>query len=175
MFGSILRPGLRRYSVTLLSLLPLRTFDFLVSSKLLTKLFIRLSWVNMSLFSILYIIIILCVRLLTWSSETLLSYTACLQAYNLPRTIRQISIGYQLITGDLPAYNLPCSVSPVWPNYVWRDARLPCVNGQMHCAFPQLQPVWIRAGFVSVFGVSIGIQYFPWYFSCRFGIQYWYF
>jgi len=33
--------------------------------------------------------------------------TACLQAYNLPWTMRQISIGYPLITGDLPAYDLP--------------------------------------------------------------------
>jgi len=47
-----------------------------------------------------------------WNSS-MLYHTACLQAYNLPWAMGEISFGYSLITGDLglPAYNLPCSVS----------------------------------------------------------------
>jgi len=52
---------------------------------------------------------------------------------------------YPLITGKLglPAYDLPCCALQsrlflVQPNYV---SRLPCINSQMCCAFPQLQQV----------------------------------
>ena len=74
------------------------TFDFLVSNNLLTEFFIKLSWVDMSSV-IVFSIHVLCVCLLIWSSESLLSYTACLQDYNLD------FYWLSLITGDLPAYD----------------------------------------------------------------------
>ena len=52
--------------------------------------------------------------------------TQCsLQGYNLPWTIRQISIGYPLISGDLrrpTAYDLPCGASHLFRVIAYRRA-----------------------------------------------------
>jgi len=50
-------------------------------------------------------------------------------------TTRQISIGYPLITGDLPAYDLPCSVSNLFGLITYRGTwpRCACLVSMAKC------------------------------------------
>ena len=109
-------------------------------------------------------------HLLTCSSETLLSYTACLHAYNLPWnlpwTTRQFSIGYMLTEHGLYLLlvivllllSICTALQIALINqhdddddrqltmfhliaYHSMHASLPCANGQMHHAVRQRQQV----------------------------------